>query len=40
MLDSKGVSRVKDVQDLTQLCPRVKDLHLPYNQIHHHRDVS
>lgn len=40
VLDRKGVSEVQDVRHLTQLCPRVEELHISFNKITHSRDVS
>ena len=39
VLDRKGVSEVQDVRHLTQLCPRVVELHISFNKITHSRDV-
>ena len=40
VLDRQGVTGIQDQQDLAGLCPRVKEMHRPFNQITHCRDVS
>lgn len=40
VLERKEVSGVRDVESLTQLCPRVEELYLSFNHITHNRDVS
>ena len=40
VLERKKVSGVEDVENLTQLCPKVQELHLSFNHITQNRDVS
>ena len=39
VLDRKGVTGVRDVKDLEELCPALKELHLPFNSITDSKDV-
>ncbi len=40
VLDCKGVCQVADVKDLSELCPRVEEIHLVSNSITQWKDVG